>query len=229
MQSLPYTLLVDADPIASLRNLAQYYPQQVIFSTSFSYEDQLIAHWILSEKLPIRIFTLDTGRMFAETYEVLHRTNQKYDTHIEVFFPEANQVEAMVNKKGLYSFYESVEARKECCHIRKVVPLQRALKGMACWVTGIRAEHSENRQTMEALEWDAQNNLVKYHPLLHWSTAEVTEYVKANQIPYNSLHDKGFPSIGCQPCTRAIKEGENIRAGRWWWEDTSKKECGLHS
>lgn len=221
-------LLSNKEPLKLLRMLADLAPGKVVFSSSFSFEDQLISHWILSESFPIRIFTLDTGRMFAETYQVMHQTNKRYHTNIEVFFPEHRAVEQMVNTKGLFSFYNSIEDRKECCQIRKVQPLKRALAGAAFWVTGIRAEHSGNRSQMQALEYDSAHQLYKYHPLLHWAETEVINEVKRLAIPYNKLHDQGFPSIGCQPCTRAVQPGEDMRAGRWWWEDTSNKECGLH-
>ncbi|MEM9982022.1 MAG: phosphoadenylyl-sulfate reductase, partial [Bacteroidota bacterium] len=156
------------------------------------------------------------------------RTNQKYNTNIQTFFPDYQQVEKMVNTKGMYSFYDSVENRKECCFIRKVVPLNRALEGVKCWITGIRAEQSANRADLETLACDAQRQLLKYQPLLHWSLKEVEDFIAQYHIPINGLHKKGFPSIGCEPCTRAIQEGEDIRAGRWWWEN-SKKECGLHT
>lgn len=212
----------------ALRFLADAYPGKVIFSTSFSYEDQLITHEILSNKIPIRVFTLDTGRLFAETYSVWSRTIEKYNAQIEAYYPDQTQLESFVKEKGPNAFYESVDNRKACCHIRKVEPLKRALAGNAVWVTGLRAEHSPARQDLTSLEWDAANQLFKFHPLLQWSTVEVTEYIHANDIPYNPLHDRGFVSIGCAPCTRAIRPGEDFRAGRWWWEDNSKKECGLH-
>jgi phosphoadenosine phosphosulfate reductase len=215
--------------VAKLQELAAQYPDKIVFSTSYSFEDQLITHLIRENQLPIRIFTLDTGRMFPETYKVMHETNKSYKANVQVFFPDARAVENLVNEKGLFSFYNSVEDRKECCFVRKVLPLKRALAGAECWITGIRAEHSPNRQNMTAWEWDAENGLHKFHPLLHWTSAEVEDYVRAHHIPYNRLHDQNFPSIGCQPCTRAVAVGEDMRAGRWWWEDTSKKECGLHA
>jgi phosphoadenosine phosphosulfate reductase len=216
------------DIIAKLQELATTHKDKIVFSTSFSFEDQLITHLILANQIPIRIFTLDTGRMFAETYRAMYDTSTRYKHNVQVYFPDNQAVENLVNEKGLYSFYDSVEMRKECCFIRKVQPLKRALAGMECWITGIRAEHSPNRQTMQDWEWDADNKLHKFHPLLHWSTEEVETYVRENHIPYNKLHDQGFPSIGCQPCTRAVAKGDDMRAGRWWWEDTRKKECGLH-
>jgi phosphoadenosine phosphosulfate reductase len=211
-----------------LAELTTAFPGQVIFSTSFSYEDQVITHKILSNRLPIKIFTLDTGRLFPETYSVWRSTNEKYDTHIKAYYPDTILIEDYVSEKGPNAFYESVENRKECCYIRKVVPLKRALKDNAVWITGLRAEHSADRHYMPQVEWDESNNIIKYHPILHWTTEEVKQYINDNDIPYNILHDKGFVSIGCAPCTRAIKPGEDFRAGRWWWEDNSKKECGLH-
>ena len=213
----------------SLAILADLFPGEVVFSTSLGYEDQVITDFILKNNLNISIFTLDTGRMFNETYMTLQKTNNRYDTKIKVMYPQTDSVEALMSTKGPLSFYDSVENRKECCFIRKVEPLNRALKGAKIWVTGIRAEQSGNRQSMSKLEVDEAHDLIKFHPILDWSFEEVKSYVKSNGIPYNPLHDKGFVSIGCAPCTRAIQEGEDFRAGRWWWEDESKKECGLHA
>jgi phosphoadenosine phosphosulfate reductase len=211
-----------------LADLSKQFPGQVTFSTSFSFEDQVITHKILSNQLPISIFTLDTGRLFAETYSVWSATNERYHSTIKAFYPENSLLETFVAEKGPNSFYESVENRKACCYIRKVDPLKRALKNNAIWITGLRAEHSADRHNMPQVEWDESNGLIKYHPILHWTTEEVKEFINQNNIPYNPLHDKGFVSIGCAPCTRAIKPGEDFRAGRWWWEDNTKKECGLH-
>ncbi len=209
--------------------LANQFPAHVTFSSSFSFEDQIIAHEILSNHLNISIFTLDTGRLFAETYSVWSSTNEKYHTHITAYYPEHAAIEKYISEKGPNAFYESVENRKECCHIRKVEPLKRALAGNAVWVTGLRAEHSPARKDLQIVEWDEGNQIIKYNPLLHWNTEQVTAHIHENNIPYNPLHHKGFISIGCAPCTRAIKAGEDFRAGRWWWEDASKKECGLHT
>lgn len=214
--------------VAFLKLLVEEYPGQVIFSTSFSYEDQVITHEILSNQLPIKIFTLDTGRLFAETYSVWSSTNATYNTQIKAYYPNQDLLQEFVAEKGPNSFYESVDNRKSCCYIRKVEPLKRALEGNAIWVTGLRAEHSGNRKDLPVIEWDESNQVIKYHPILHWSTEEVKKYIADNRIPYNPLHDKGFVSIGCAPCTRAVRPGEDFRAGRWWWEDASKKECGLH-
>ena len=211
-----------------LGNIALIYGDKAAFSTSLSWEDQAIVHHIFSLELPIRVFTLDTGRLFPETYSLLNRTVEQYKQRIEVFFPNTEKVQQLVSEKGPLSFYESLENRKECCFIRKVEPLNRALDGVECWITGLRAEHSENRHHLPVVDWDENRQLTKVNPLANWTLSEVKAELKKHQIPYNSLHDKGFVSIGCQPCTRAIKEGEDFRAGRWWWEDQSKKECGLH-
>lgn len=213
---------------AELAVLAKEYPDSVTFSSSFSYEDQVISHQILTNKIPISIFTLDTGRLFAETYSVWSSTNEKYATRIKAYYPDSTLLENFIAEKGPNSFYESVDNRKGCCFIRKVEPLKRALAGNAVWVTGLRAEHSPDRKDLPIIEWDETNQIIKYHPLLYWTTEEVKQYIRENNIPYNPLHDKGFVSIGCAPCTRAIKPGEDFRAGRWWWEDADKKECGLH-
>ena len=211
-----------------LSNIHSLTSESPVFSTSLGYEDQVITHMIFSNNLNIPIFTLDTGRLFPETYTVLNETLKKYKKKIDVFYPNTNAVEKLLTEKGPFSFYASTSDRKECCNVRKVEPLKRALKGKTIWITGIRAEQSENRTDMKQIEWDDNNQLLKIHPLLNWTIQEVKNYINENQVPYNPLHDKGFVSIGCQPCTRAIKEGEDFRAGRWWWEDVSKKECGLH-
>ena len=212
-----------------LQKIAAEYGNRAAFSTSLSWEDQVITHHIFSNDLPIRVFTLDTGRLFPETYGVFNRTLDRYKKKIEVFSPKHEGVEKMVTEKGPLSFYVSLENRKECCFIRKVEPLNRALDNVDCWITGLRAEHSENRKDMSMTEIDDQRNMVKVHPIFNWSFEQVKNEIKEFNIPYNSLHDKGFVSIGCQPCTRAVQEGEDFRAGRWWWENSDKKECGLHS
>ena len=208
--------------------LANKFPGQVTFSTSFSFEDQVVANEILSNQLPISVFTLDTARLFAETYSVWNSTNEKYQSNVKAYYPNNTLLEEFVQAKGPNAFYESVDNRKQCCYIRKVEPLKRALKGNAVWVTGLRAEHSPDRTNLAILEWDETNQVIKYNPLLHWTTEEVRKYIDDHNVPYNPLHDKGFVSIGCAPCTRAIRPGEDFRAGRWWWEDAAKKECGLH-
>lgn len=207
--------------------LANEYQEKVVFSTSFGQEDQVITDLINKSNAAVTIFTLDTGRLFQETYDVFHRTQKKYKTPIKVYFPEAKAVEELLEKKGPNSFFESVENRKECCFIRKVVPLKKALAGNKIWITGLRAEQSENRSDLHLFEYDANFDLVKFNPLLRWTLEEVQKYIDDHNVPQNSLHKKGFVSIGCAPCTRAIVEGEDIRAGRWYWEQ-SHKECGLH-
>jgi phosphoadenosine phosphosulfate reductase len=199
---------------------------QARFSSSLGIEDQAITYLIARQKLSTQIFTLDTGRLFQETYDLLDVTRSKY-RDIKTYFPNNEQLERLLAEKGPNSFYSSVDNRKECCYIRKVEPLKRALKGASVWITGIRAGQSTNRQNMELVEWDDQHSVIKYNPLLHWTDQELSKFIADNNIPINTLHKKGFPSIGCAPCTRAIVAGEDARAGRWWWEATSK-ECGLH-
>jgi len=211
----------------SIRLLTQWFPGQVVFSSSLGQEDQALTAIIAKNNLPVKIFTIDTGRLFNETYELLERTTARYKIPIRVYFPEAIDVEEFVNREGINSFYESVENRKKCCFIRKVKPLNRALEGAKIWITGLRAEQSANRNDMPVIEWLEERKLYKFNPLLHWDFEEVINYLNVHNVPYNPLHDKGFTSIGCAPCTRAIEPGEDPRAGRWWWE-TSKKECGLH-
>ncbi len=212
-----------------LKHLANKFENRIIFTTSFGYEDQVITDLIFRNDIDIKVVTLDTGRLFKETYKVYSQTLNQYKKNIIAYYPDMEGVEKMVSDKGPFSFYNSPEDRKECCYFRKIVPLNRALDGMECWITGIRADQSENRQVMQFFEKDEQRNMVKYNPLLHWSLNDVKQYVKENHVPYNVLHDQNFVSIGCEPCTRAIREGEDFRAGRWWWESNSKKECGLHS
>lgn len=216
-------------PVEAIGVLADKFPGQITFSTSFGCEDQVVTDMIFANDLPVKVFTLETGRLFPETYYVWNRTLENYQKPIHAYYPDAAALEEMITKKGPSSFYESVDNRKECCHIRKIVPLKRALNGNKLWVTGIRAEQSLNRTDMSNLEWDEQNQLIKFHPIFDWSLEEVKAYIKKNNIVYNTLHDRGFPSIGCAPCTRAVQPGEDFRAGRWWWEDQSKKECGLHT
>ena len=211
----------------TLAFLANEYPNQVVFSTSFGQEDQVITDFIGKNQLPITVFTLDTGRLFQETYDVFHKTLKKYKIEIKTYFPDTTAVEALLNQKGPNSFYESVENRKECCFIRKVAPLTKALKGNAIWITGLRAEQSENRSDLNFFEYDAHFDIIKFNPLLKWTLQEVEAYLEKNNVPQNTLHKNGFVSIGCAPCTRAILPGEDIRAGRWSWE-SSHKECGLH-
>lgn len=217
------------DPVGAIAWLVLRFPGQVTFSTSFGWEDQVITDMIFSARLPVRVFTLETGRLFPETYYVWNRTLENYSQPITAYYPDTAALEEMISTKGPGSFYTSVENRQECCRIRKIGPLNRALQGNRCWITGIRAGQSLNRTGLNQLEWDEQHQLLKFHPLFDWSLEEVKAYIRQHNVVYNPLHDKGFPSIGCAPCTRAVREGEDFRAGRWWWEDQSKKECGLHS
>ncbi|MDO8968466.1 phosphoadenylyl-sulfate reductase [Algoriphagus sp.] len=208
--------------------IADRFPGKVVFSTSLGQEDQVITALIASQNLPIQIFSLDTGRLFPETLDLLSRTEAKYRQKIKVYYPTTNSVEKLVGEIGINGFYESVENRKSCCFVRKVEPLKRALAGNEIWITGLRAEQSANRSEMKLIEWDESNQIIKYNPLMDWTFDQMIGYIKEHRIPYNPLHDQGFVSIGCAPCTRAIMPGEDARAGRWWWED-SKKECGLHA
>ncbi|MBN2636518.1 MAG: phosphoadenylyl-sulfate reductase [Prolixibacteraceae bacterium] len=215
--------------VETLKYLAKNHAGKVVFTTSFGYEDQVITDMIFSNNIEIDLVTLDTGRLFPETYKVYRSTLERYKKPIKAYFPPADKVEELLLKKGPFSFYESMENRKECCYIRKVIPLKRALAGNEIWITGLRASQSENRSDLNFFEYDNGNEIIKYNPLLHWSLDEVKAYISENRVPYNVLHDKGFVSIGCEPCTRAIRPGEDFRAGRWWWEQNSGKECGLHS
>ena len=209
--------------------VAERFAGRAIFSTSFGLEDQIISHFIFENNLPIRVFTLDTGRNFQETYSTWNKTLLRYNQPIEVYHPQTGSVEELMLKKGPNSFYESIDNRKECCYIRKVEPLNRALAGQQLWVTGIRAEQSANRQHMDPAEWDDVHQLVKVHPLYDWTWEQCVASAQQHGIPVNPLHAKGFVSIGCAPCTRAIRPGEDFRAGRWWWEEAAAKECGLHA
>lgn len=208
--------------------ITEKYPGKVVFSTSFGMEDQVITDFILKNSFDVKIFTLDTGRLFYETYTTWEQTNEYYHTKITPYYPEAPAIEEYVQNNGINAFYNSVALRQTCCHIRKVEPLRRALAGNKIWITGLRAEQSPLRQQMPMVEWDESNQIIKVHLLLHWKTQEVLSFLRSHGIPYNPLHDKGYPSIGCAPCTRAVREGEDFRAGRWWWENKTNKECGLH-
>ena len=219
----------DLSATGLLQTVSALFPGKTTFSTSFGWEDQVIHYMIVQQQLGIAVFTLDTGRLFKETYSVWSRMLEKYNTSIAVYYPDQEKLQDFVGKKGPNSFYESVELRKTCCGIRKVEPLSRALQDKKVWITGIRAEQSDNRQGMDWIEWDEGRQLIKIHPLFHWSLDQVKEYIRTHDIPYNALHDRGYPSIGCAPCTRAVQHDEDFRAGRWWWEDKSKKECGLHA
>ena len=202
---------------------------RIALSSSMGLEDQVLTHMVSEIEVNTRVFTLDTGRLFPETYELISKTNEKYGINIEVFFPKTEKVENMVNKNGVNLFYESVENRKMCCHIRKIESLKRAFGDLDIWICGLRSEQSVTRINTKLLEWDEVNGLLKLNPLVDWSYSQVKDYISNYSIPYNPLHDKGFLSIGCQPCTRAVEAGEDERSGRWWWEKPESKECGLHN
>ena len=206
----------------------QAFRGRIALSSSLSIEDQMLTDLIAKTDPTTRIFTLDTGRLFPETYSLIERTRMKYPITLEIFFPEASEVEKMVKEEGINLFYAGIEQRKRCCNVRKMQPLKRAFQGLEVWICGLRKEQSVTRHDIQMVEWDAQNQLIKLNPLIDFTEEQVWDYIKANQVPYNKLHDKGFPSIGCQPCTRAVEPGEDIRAGRWWWENPEHKECGLH-
>ena len=204
------------------------YEGRIALSSSLSIEDQALTHMIVKENPKTRIFTLDTGRLFPETYQLIDRTNLTYNIKIEVFFPDYREVQRMVREEGINLFYNSIESRHRCCAIRKLEPLKRAFQGLDAWICGLRHEQSVTRKDMRLVEWDDIHGLIKVNPLINWSEEEVRDYIHKNHVPYNKLFDKGFPSIGCEPCTRAVKPGDDPRSGRWWWEAPDKHECGLH-
>jgi len=204
------------------------YSKKIAFATSLGIEDQVITEMIVSINKSIKIFTLDTGRLFQETYDLIQKTNSRYKINIEIYFPDTRQVEKMVKEKGINLFYESIENRKLCCHIRKIESLKRVLNKFDFWITGIRNEQSEIRANDKLIEWDKVNGLIKVNPLIKWTEKDVWNYIKEKNIPFNSLHSKGFKSIGCVPCTSAVEDSEDSRSGRWWWENDEHKECGLH-
>ncbi len=202
--------------------------ERLVLASSLSVEDQVLTHLVCAVTARPRIFTLDTGRLFPETYETMERTMQRYGFRYEVLAPDTRELEEMVRTHGPNLFYQSVELRKMCCAVRKTNPLRRVLSTADAWMCGLRREQSVTRQSTQKVEWDRTFGLCKINPLIDWTEQQVWEYIRANKIPYNALHDQGFPSIGCAPCTRAVKPGDDIRAGRWWWEQPEHKECGLH-
>ena len=216
--------------LGALRWALGTFGRRAALSSRLSYEDQVVtALMVRQDKENARIFTLDTGRQFPETYALIDRTEAAYGIRLEVFFPDFNRVQEMVRAHGVNLFYDSVELRHLCCNVRKIEPLKRALQGVEVWITGLRRSQSVTRAQMQMVEYDAADDVIKLNPLLLWSEEDVKAFVKENHIPYNKLHDQGFPSIGCQPCTRAIQPGEDLRAGRWWWENPESRECGLHA
>ncbi len=218
----------NSEPEELLKFFLKEFKGKIALSSSMSIEDQVLTEMVINIEPETRIFTLDTGRLFPETYDLIDRTSKKYKKNIEVYFPESNDVEKMVREKGMNLFYSSIENRKYCCDIRKLRPLARAMKSLDVWITGLRREQSVTRVDMKTVEWDENNNLLKLNPLINWTEDRVWERIKERNIPYNPLHKKGYVSIGCQPCTRAILPGEDPRAGRWWWENPETRECGLH-
>jgi len=216
-----------AEVLSLLQSAVSEFPQ-ITFANSFGAEDMVLTDIIMREKLAIEIFSLDTGRLPAETYTLMAEVESTYNTKLKVYFPKSESVEAYVRSNGINAFYESIDLRKACCHMRKVEPLQRALNGKQAWVTGMRAQQAATRSELPVREFDAGNKLEKFNPLSSWTEQEVWAYIRMFDVPYNQLHDAFYPSIGCAPCTRAVAMGEDIRAGRWWWEDPTSKECGLH-
>ena len=218
-----------ASAVAFLQWALKKFSPKIALASSFGAEDVVLIDVLVKLDPRVRIFTLDTGRLNEETYEVMDRIREKYKISIESYFPRLEKVQALEREKGFYSFRESVENRRECCAIRKVEPLQRALKGLDAWVTGLRRSQSVTRADDAKIENDDANGLVKLNPLVDWSEDDVWNYIKKNDVPYNNLHDLGYRSVGCAPCTRVVKPGEDIRAGRWWWESPEHKECGIHT
>jgi len=215
-------------PEEVLKYFLKKYKGKIALASSLGAEDQVLTHMVANIYPETRIFTLDTGRMFPENYDLIQKTSDIYGVTLEVYFPQAEVVEKMVKEKGINLFYESIENRKFCCQIRKLEPLKRAFVGLDIWICGLRAEQSVTRINTRLLEWDESNGLLKLNPLVEWTNEQVWTYIQQNKVPYNPLHDQGFPSIGCQPCTRSVMPGEDIRSGRWWWETPENKECGLH-
>ena len=211
-----------------LREVAALHAPAVLAS-SLGAEDMVLLDMLDRQRLPIAVFTLDTGRLHAETYDLLQRARQRYSVPIAVFAPDNGHIEAYIGAHGPNGFYDSIELRRACCQVRKVRPLKRALAGKRAWITGLRREQSVTREAVPFKEWDSENQLHKFNPLADWSTDEVWAYLHDYDVPTNALHARGYPSIGCAPCTRAVAPGEDLRAGRWWWEDEAYRECGLHS
>ena len=212
-----------------IKFISKEFGPRVNFATSLGEEDQVILDMISKVAPAIEVFTLDTGRLFQETYELLAKTQKRYPLKFKIYYPDTKAVEEMVKARGINLFYESVENRKMCCGIRKVEPFKRAIAGVDAWISGLRREQAVTRSNLEVFEWDELNQKIKINPLIDWTLENVRAYIKENNVDVNPLHAKGFVSIGCFPCTRAIKPGEDIRAGRWWWENPDQKECGLHN
>lgn len=208
--------------------LLERFGNRIALASSMGLEDQVLTDMIVRINPHARIFTIDTGRLFPETYHLIDRTNNRYDIRMEVYFPEHNSVEKYVTDNGINAFYESVDKRKACCGVRKIEPLLRAFATLDVWICGLRNQQSVTRTGVKSVEWDATNQLIKVNPLVHWTEEQTWHYIRAHNVPFNVLHERNFPSIGCQPCTRSVVPGEDIRSGRWWWESPEHKECGLH-
>ncbi|KAF0129808.1 MAG: phosphoadenosine phosphosulfate reductase [Bacteroidetes bacterium] len=220
--------LKNASPQEVLGLVYERFKDKIAFASSLGYEDQVLTQMIATSCPEMKIFTLDTGRLFPETYDLIEKTVARYKPNFQIYFPDYQAVETMTNSKGVNLFYDSIDNRKLCCSVRKTMPLKRALSGLEAWITGLRRSQSITRTHLQVVEWDEANQLIKINPLINWNEDDVIIYINNHNIPYNLLHDKGFPSIGCQPCTRSIEVGEDVRAGRWWWELPEQKECGLH-
>lgn len=216
------------EPYEVLSYFLNTYQDKIALASSMGAEDQVLTDLVLKMNPKSRIFTIDTGRLHQETYALITKTMQYYQMNFEIYCPQTSALEEMESKFGPDLFYQSIESRKRCCQNRKVEPLQRALKDLSVWITGLRREQGVTRTNIDIVEWDHSNHLIKINPLAQWTTAEIWQTIYKSNIPYNPLHDKGFPSIGCAPCTRAVQFGEGQRAGRWWWEEPEHKECGLH-
>lgn len=211
-----------------LEHFLHRYKGKIAQASSMGAEDQVLTDLILKKDKDVKIFTLDTGRLHEQTYQVMNNTNNKYHIKMDVYYPDYKNIQQLYKDQGINGFKQSVENRKSCCYMRKIEPLKRALTGLDVWITGLRRSQSQTREEMQLVEWDESNNLLKVNPLIEWSEEDIWNYIEKNNVPYNQLHKQGYPSIGCEPCTRAISKGEDIRAGRWWWENPEHKECGLH-
>jgi len=220
--------LRDASAEEIIQFAVENFGGNLAFATSLAFEDQVVTHMLAQYADKVEFFTLDTGRLFQETYETISKTNMFFKINIQILFPEKHEVETMVNEKGINLFYESVANRQECCHVRKTLPLQRFLSQKQAWITGLRREQSLTRYGMKKIEFDEKNQLIKCNPIADWTEQQTIDYIKKHGIPINELQEKGFRSIGCLPCTRAISPNDDVRAGRWWWETPESKECGLH-
>lgn len=220
--------LHDADAHEIVAHMLRTFGDRVAIASSLSIEDQVLTDMAIKLDPKVRIFTLDTGRLFPETYQLIDKTAMHYGIAIATYFPRHEAVEQMVRDEGINLFYNSIESRHRCCQVRKLEPLVRAFEGLDAWICGLRRQQSVTRHDMQPVEWDAKHGLVKINPLINWSEDAVWAYIREHHVPYNKLHDQGYPSIGCQPCTRPVNPGDDIRSGRWWWESPEHRECGLH-